>query len=77
MKQYCRYCANLVCGDSCYCEVKRECLNYNSCKRPNKCKSFELNPIDALGENTKEYRPRKHNTPLRQISIEGEICNGK
>lgn len=57
--------------------VKRKYLKYDSCKRPNKCKSFELNPIDALWENPKEYRPRKHNTPLRQISIEEEICNGK
>ena len=75
MKQYCRYCANLVYGDSCYCEIKRECLNYDSCKRPNKCKSFELNPIDALGENPKEYAPRKPK-PLDQISIESEgvIC---
>lgn len=75
MKQYCRYCANLVYGDSCYCEVKRKCLNYDSCKRPNKCKSFELNPIDALGENPKEYAPRKSKR-LDQISIESEdiIC---
>lgn len=59
MKQYCRYCANLVYGDSCYCEVKKKCLGYDNCKRPNKCKSFELNPVDALGENPKEYKPRK------------------
>jgi len=65
----------LVYGDSCYCEVRRECLNYDSCKRPNKCKSFELNPIDALGENPKEYAPRKPKS-LDQISIESEgvIC---
>lgn len=75
MKQYCRYCANLVYGDSCFCEVKKKCLNYDSCKRPNKCKSFELNPIDALGENSKEYAPRKPKS-LDQISIESEsaIC---
>ena len=69
MKQYCRYCANLVYGDNCYCEVRRKCLNYNSCKRPNKCKSFELNPIDALLENQKEYAPRA-NEALEQLSIE-------
>lgn len=61
MKQYCRYCAYLICGDSCYCEIKRKCLNYESCKRTNKCKHFELNPIDALGENPKEYSPRQKN----------------
>ena len=58
MKQYCRYCANLVYGDSCYCEKKRWVKSYASCKRPNKCKDFELNPIDALMENPKEYKPR-------------------
>lgn len=72
MKQYCRYCANLVYGDSCYCEIKRECLNYDSCKRPNKCNSFELNPIDALGENPKEYTPRESKA-LNQLSIESEV----
>lgn len=78
MKQYCRYCANLVYGDVCYCEVKRACLNYESCKRPNKCTDFELNPIDALGENPKEYAPRATKT-LYQISIESEdfICQPK
>lgn len=69
MKQYCRYCANLIYGDSCYCEVKRECLNYNSVKRPNKCKDFELNPIDALGENLKEYKPREKKPQTNQINM--------
>jgi hypothetical protein len=74
MKQYCRYCANLVYGDSCYCEVKRKCLNYDSCKRPNKCKNFELNPIDALAENPREYAPREYaprekKKPLDQVTI--------
>ena len=73
MKQYCRYCANLVYGDSCYCEIKKKCLNYNSCKRQNKCKSFEFNPIDALRENTKEYKPRKKQKKLDQICIESII----
>lgn len=68
MTQYCRYCANLVYGDSCYCEVKRECLDYDKCKRPNKCKDFELNPIDALGENPKGYKPReKHECKFKQF----------
>lgn len=72
MRQYCRYCANLVYGDSCYCEVKKKCLDYDNCKRVNKCKSFELNPIDALGENPKEYKPRK-TKPIQceQISLKG------
>lgn len=69
MAQYCRYCANLVYGDSCYCEVKHKCVNYDRCKRPNKCKDFELNPIDVLGENPKEYKPRAQTKEMEQISI--------
>ena len=77
MRQYCRYCANLVYGDSCYCEVKRECLDYDRCKRPNKCKSFELNPIDALGENPKEYKPRGNKSQSNQITMFERSENGK
>jgi hypothetical protein len=69
MKQYCRYCANLVYGDSCFCEKKRWVKSYNSCKQPNKCKDFELNPIDALGENPKEYKPREKNKDMKQLSF--------
>ena len=70
MKQYCRYCANLVYGDSCYCEVKRKCLKYDACKRVNKCKRFELNPIDALGENPNEYKPRVTFSKQQQICFD-------
>ena len=70
MKQYCRYCANLVYGDSCYCEVKRKCLKYDACKRVNKCKHFELNPIDALGENPNEYKPRVTFPKQQQICFD-------
>lgn len=70
MKQYCRYCANLVYGDSCYCEVKRKCLKYDACKRVNKCKHFELNPTDALGENPNEYKPRVTFPKQQQICFD-------
>lgn len=60
---------NLVYGDSCYYEIKRTCLNYDRCKRPNKCKHFELNPIDALGENPKEYKPREKRDAWEQMKI--------
>lgn len=69
MKQYCRYCAYLVYGDFCFCEKKRWLKSYSSCKQPNKCKDFELNPIDALGENLKEYKPRKEQKDKNQLTF--------
>lgn len=59
MAQYCRYCANMVCGDSNYCTVREECFSDEYVKRVNKCKDFDLNEIDALGENERGYIPRK------------------
>ena len=59
MKQYCRYCAYLVCGDVCFCEKKNWVKSYSSCKQRNKCKDFVLNEIDALGENLNGYKPRE------------------
>lgn len=59
MKQYCRYCANLHWGDSCYCDIKKRCLSESYCKHTNNCKDFELNPEDAFFENLKGYHPRE------------------
>ena len=59
MAQYCRYCENMVCGDSNYCTVREECFSDEYVKRVNKCKDFDLNEIDALGENERGYIPRK------------------
>lgn len=58
MKQYCRYCAYMCCGDSNYCEKRKKCYEDKAIKRTNKCKYFVLNPIDALGTG-KDYKPRK------------------
>jgi len=58
MAQYCRYCTELVYGDVAHCEVKGV-LNEKYCKRTNQCKDFDLNPIDAFGENIKGYVPKK------------------
>lgn len=69
MKQYCRYCANLVYGDSCYCEKKKGCKSESSCKRPNRCRDFELNPIDAFGENPNEYKPREKRKNEGQVKL--------
>lgn len=55
----------MVCGDANYCSVKQRCYSDEHIKRTNKCKDFEFNPIDALGENEKGYQPRqKKQKPL-------------
>lgn len=59
MTQYCRYCNNMVCGDANYCTKHNECYTDKQICRPNKCKDFDLNSIDALGINPKEYKPRE------------------
>ena len=58
MKQYCRYCTSLVVGDVNYCATKKKTLSEGYCKVVNTCEDFDLNPIDAFGENPKLYAPR-------------------
>lgn len=71
MIQYCRYCAYMCCGDANYCSVKKRCYSDEHIKRTNKCKDFDLCPIDALGENTSGYKPRerKEPSPNNQMSL--------
>lgn len=70
MKQYCRYCANCVYGDVAYCEAKGMCLSDAYAKRPNKCREFEFNEIDAFGENKHPYRTREKKPAVgEQITI--------
>lgn len=72
MAQYCRYCNNFVTGNGNYCEVKRTEPTDAQAKRANRCKLFELNPMDAFGENEKGYRPRKAvRKQGKQIRMEG------
>lgn len=72
MAQYCRYCNNFVTGNGNYCEVKRTEPTDAQAKRENRCKLFELNPIDAFGENENGYRPRKAvRKQGKQIMMEG------
>lgn len=59
MAQYCRYCSWFVTGNGNYCEKKRIEPSDSYAKSTNKCKDFDLNPIDAFGENQKGYTPRK------------------
>ena len=69
MKQYCRYCSFLVCGDVCFCGKKKWVKTESSCKQRNKCKDFDFNSIDALGENTKGYKPRQKKIELDQETL--------
>lgn len=66
--QYCRYCSYMVCGDANYCCVRKRTYSDEYIKRTNKCKLFKPNPIDALGENPKGYRPRMDSV----VHIDGE-----
>jgi len=58
MAQYCRYCINMYCGDANWCSEKDKEYTDEYIKHTNNCKFFELNPIDALFENEKGYKPR-------------------
>ena len=62
MKQYCRYCNNLVTGNGTYCTAKNKEIADSTAKSVNHCKEFEFNEIDAFFE-TKGYKPR--NTKAR------------
>lgn len=69
MAQYCRYCGNMVWGDSFYCEEKNKCFAESTVKSANKCKKFELNPFDVM-DIDKEYKPRKQKHDMQgQMSI--------
>ena len=59
MLQYCRYCGNMICGDANYCREKKRFFSDKQICAANKCKYFDFNPIDALGINKNEYRPRE------------------
>lgn len=67
MKQYCRYCSHMICGDANYCEAYHKCFTDEKIKRVNKCKKFSFNEIDALTFN--KYNPRKNKKNYEQTSI--------
>lgn len=74
MTQYCRYCSYFVTGNGNYCEAKHIEPSDRYAKSPNRCKEFDLNPIDAYGENMNGYQPRKpKRNDGRQIRIEDFI----
>lgn len=70
MAQYCRYCSSLSYGDVPYCCKREKVLSFDYVKRTNNCKEFQLNVMDALGENLNGYRPRKEPERSRYEQIE-------
>ena len=58
MAQYCRYCSGLVVGDVAYCTTKKKEIPEHLAKTTNYCPYYDLNLIDAFGENEKGYQPR-------------------
>lgn len=72
MTQYCRYCSHFVTGNGNYCEKKMIEPPDSYAKSPNRCHDFDLNPIDAYGENQNGYQPRKQKrNDGEQIRMEG------
>lgn len=71
MAQYCRYCAYMVCGDANWCSEKKKTFTEKQICSTNRCKDFELNPIDALGINSDGYKPRK---PKEKSEEAEQLC---
>lgn len=68
MKQYCRYCNNMCCGNGNWCSEHKRTSSDAYIKATNTCDLFEFNPIDALGENARGYVPREKKEDGEQIS---------
>lgn len=74
MAQYCRYCSALVVGDIPYCTKKKKQIKETNAKTTNYCPHYDLNPIDAFGENEKGYQPRNpKTTPVQQCDGQMDI----
>ena len=68
MRQYCRYCIYMICGDTCYCQQKAKEMTEKQVVASNNCKLFEFTPEDALGTGHK-YTPRVY----REKQVSGQI----
>ena len=67
-RQYCRYCGELTTGNGIYCHAHNRCYSESYTKKPNNCKDFVFNPIDAYDLES-EYKPRE---PKETVSSEYE-----
>jgi len=68
MRQYCRYCSFLTTGNGIYCNEKKKTMSEASAKSVNRCKLFDLNPMDAF-DLDKTYKPRE----VKQRQCDGQI----
>ena len=68
MRQYCRYCTYMICGDTCFCQQKRKEMTEKQVVASNSCKLFEFTPEDALGTGHK-YTPRVY----REKQVSGQM----
>jgi len=71
MAQYCRYCGDLTVGDIAWCSVKQKEIPEHLAKTTNYCPHYNLNPVDAFGENEKGYHPRNAKVAVEQL--EGQM----
>lgn len=73
MAQYCRYCSHMICGDFNYCNKKYTVFSDKQLCTPNKCRDFDLNPIDALGLNQNGYKPREEQPSEEYEQLKMEV----
>lgn len=73
MAQYCRYCSALVVGNIAYCTTKKKEIQEHLAKTTNYCPHYDLNPIDAFGENKKGYQPRNAKVVVEQCDGQMDI----
>jgi len=70
IRNQCRYCANLVVGDFCYCGVLRMIKSEDSCKRSIGCLHFDFCQIDAFGVTNYDKRKWNHKQRYEQMHLD-------
>lgn len=75
MRQYCRYCANFVTGNGDWCEELKKEVGESAARRPNKCRVFEFNEIDAFDLN-RTYKPRGEGMRQSKTSEQPTLFDG-
>ena len=72
MKQYCRYCAHLACGNGTWCSKRNKEMSDSAAKRVNHCNDFDFCEIDAFCENLAGYHPREPYSARKNAEPQGE-----